>query len=412
MSDIKDINLKAEGYQRIRWAAEHMPVLNAIGERFGREKPFQGLRIALSIHLEAKTAHLVETLAMGGAEMHVTGSNPLSTQDSVCAALVGQGIDVHAIHASDPETTLALWKKTLSCHPHIVIDDGSDLIHLLHTSCKEYADAVLGGCEETTSGIQRLNGWAAAGELAFPVLAVNDAQCKSYFDNTYGTGQSTWDGIMRTTNLQVNGKTVVVLGYGYCGRGIANTAKGLGARVLITEIDPVKAILAYMDGFEAKSMSEVVSQGDIFVTATACCDVIRAEHFTQMKDGAIVCNAGHFNIEIDLAGLERIATEKWESRRNINTYKLVDGRKVSVIADGGLVNIAAADGHPAEIMDMSFALQALGAEYIRKHAAELNPGVYQVAGELDQSVATMKLTAFGGSVDVLSAEQEQYMKSH
>jgi len=256
MSVIRDISLKEEGRQRIEWVAMHMPVLNQIGERFEREKPFQGMKIALSIHLEAKTAYLVKTLARSGAEMHVTGSNPLSPQDCVCAALADEGIDVNAINGSDRPQTVELWKKTLSCHPDIVIDDGADLVHLLLTDCREYADRVLGGCEETTSGVLRLHGWEDAGELRFPVMAINDARCKSYFDNTYGTGQSSWDAIMRTTNLQVNGKTVVIAGYGYCGRGIANIAKGLGARVIITEIDPVKSILAIMDGFEAESMLE------------------------------------------------------------------------------------------------------------------------------------------------------------
>lgn len=409
MSVIRDISLKEEGRQRIEWVAMHMPVLNQIGERFEREKPFQGMKIALSIHLEAKTAYLVKTLARSGAEMHVTGSNPLSTQDCVCAALADEGIDVNAINGSDRQQTVELWKKTLGCHPDIVIDDGADLVHLLLTDCREYADRLLGGCEETTSGVLRLHGWEDAGELRFPVMAINDARCKSYFDNTYGTGQSSWDAIMRTTNLQVNGKTVVIAGYGYCGRGIANIAKGLGARVIITEIDPVKSILAIMDGFEAESMLEAAPKGDIFITATACCDVLRPEHFERMKNGAIICNAGHFNVEIDLPALEEMALEKREVRRNIIGYRLKNGNWIDVIAQGGLVNIAAGDGHPAEIMDMSFSLQALGALYIAQNAGKLKPGVHAIPEDIDRRVAEMKLKAFGGHIDTLTKRQAEYL---
>lgn len=412
MSIIKDIALKDEGHQRIEWVSKHMPVLNAIGDRFEREKPFAGKKIALSIHLEAKTAYLVKTLARGGAEVFVTGSNPLSTQDSVCAALVDDGFTVHAVHGSDREQTVDLWKKTLSCHPDIVIDDGSDLINLLLGDCKDYADRVIGGCEETTSGVQRLRGWQRSGRLTFPVMAVNDARCKSFFDNTYGTGQSTWDSIMRTTNLQLNGKTVVVAGYGYCGRGVAEIARGLNAQVIVTEIDPVKSILAIMDGYRAMSMAEAAPLGDVFVTLTACCDVIRPEHFAVMKDGAIVANAGHFNCEIDLDGLREMSTEKFEQRKNLDGYRLPDGRVISVVADGGLCNIAAADGHPVEIMDMSFALQASGAEYILKNAGKLAPAVHNIPEEIDRYVAELKLKAFGGSFDVLSEKQKAYLADH
>ena len=412
MSIIKDIQLKDEGHQRIEWVAKNMPVLNAIGERFEREKPFAGLKIALSIHLEAKTAYLVKTLARGGAEMHVSGSNPRSTQDCVCAALVDDGITVNAIHGSDPEQTVALWKETLSCHPNLVIDDGSDLINLLLGDCREFADRVIGGCEETTSGVQRLHGWERTGRLAFPVMAVNDAHCKSYFDNTYGTGQSAWDGIMRTTNLQINGKTVVVAGYGYCGRGVAATARGLNAQVIVTEIDPVKAILAIMDGYRVMPMAQAAPLGDIFVTVTACCDVIRPEHFAVMKDGAIIANAGHFNIEIDLDGLKKMAVETLALRKNLDGYRLPDGRVLAVIADGGLCNIAAADGHPVEIMDMSFALQALGAEYLLKNRGKLAPKVYDIPAEVDRHVAELKLKAFGGAVDTLNDKQRAYLAGH
>lgn len=412
MSHIRDIQLKAEGHQRIAWVARHMPVLNAIGDRFEREKPFAGRKIALSIHLEAKTAYLVKTLVRGGAELFVTGSNRLSTQDAVCAALVDDGITVNAIHGASEEETVALWKETLSCHPDIVIDDGSDLINLLLGDCKPYADRIIGGCEETTSGVQRLRGWEASGRLTFPVMAVNDARCKCFFDNTYGTGQTVWDAIMRTTNLQMNGKTVVVAGYGYCGRGVAKVARGLGAQVIVTEIDPVKSVLAIMDGYRAMSMEEAAPLGDIFVTVTACCDVIRPEHFARMKDNAIVSNAGHFNVELDLPGLQAMAVERVELRKNLDGYVLPDGRTIGVVADGGLCNIAAADGHPMEIMDMSFALQALGAEYILQHGATLRPGVHRILEALDRRVGELKLQALGGSYDVLNERQRAFMRSH
>lgn len=412
ISHIADIGLKEEGHRRIDWVARHMPVLNAIGDRFEKEKPFLGKKIALSIHLEAKTAYLVKTLVRGGAEMYVSGSNRLSTQDAVCAALVDDGITVNAIHGASQEDTVQLWKNTLSCEPDIVIDDGSDLIGLLLHECKEYAKNVIGGCEETTSGVQRLYGWQRNNELAFPVVAVNDARTKHYFDNTYGTGQTTWDAIMRTTNMQLNGRTVVVAGYGYCGRGVAKVASGLGAQVIVTEIDPVKSILAVMDGYRAMSMAEAAPLGDIFVTVTACCDVLRPEHFAVMKNNAIVANAGHFNIEIDLDGLEKMAVEKKELRKNLDGYRLADGRTVCVIAEGGLCNIAAADGHPMEIMDMSFALQALGAEYLVKNGKNLPARVIDVPEEIDNYVAELKLKAFGGTFDVLNEKQKAYLMGH
>lgn len=410
MSMIKDIALRDEGHRRINWVAQHMPVLNAIGERFEREQPFKGMKIALSIHLEAKTAYLVKTLVRGGAELHVSGSNPLSTQDSVCAALVDDGITVNAVHGADWKQMKVMWEQTLSCHPDIVIDDGAELMNLLLGDCRAYADRVLGGCEETTSGVQRLRGWERGGKLAFPVMAVNDARCKSYFDNTYGTGQTVWDGIMRTTNLQINGKTVVVAGYGYCGRGVAHIARGLNAQVIVTEIDPVKSILAIMDGYRAMSMEEAAPLGDIFVTVTACCDVIRPEHFAVMKDGAIVANAGHFNIEIDVDGLSKMAVEKTELRHNLDGYRLPDGRIIAVVADGGLCNIAAADGHPMEIMDMSFALQALGAEYIAKNHRQLETKLHRIPEEIDRHVAELKLKAFGGTFDTLNEKQRAYLE--
>lgn len=412
MSHIRDIQLKEEGHQRIAWVARHMPVLNAIGDRFEREKPFAGKRIALSIHLEAKTAYLVKTLVRGGAELFVTGSNTLSTQDSVCAALVDDGITVNAIHGASQAETIELWKETLSCHPDIVIDDGSDLINLLMGDCAAYADKLIGGCEETTSGVQRLHGWEQSGRLTVPVMAVNDARCKSFFDNTYGTGQTVWDAIMRTTNLQMNGKTVVVAGYGYCGRGVAKIAHGLGAQVIVTEIDPVKSVLAIMDGYRAMSMEEAAPLGDVFVTVTACCDVIRPEHFACMKDNAIVSNAGHFTIELDLQGLKDMAVDKVELRKNLDGYVLPNGHTVAVVADGVQCNVSAADGHPVEIMDLSFALQALGAEYMLKNGRSLRPGVHTIPEEIDWRVGELKLKALGGSMDTLNEKQRAFLSAH
>lgn len=412
MSIIRDINLKDDGHQRIAWVARHMPVLNAIGNRFEREKPLRGLRIALSIHLEAKTAYLVKTLTRSGAELSVAGSNPRSTQDSVCAALVDDGIAVYALHGASPEEHVSLWKRALSIRPHIVMDDGADLVNLLLGECREYAVDVIGGCEETTSGVQRLRGWEKSGRLTFPVMAVNDARCKCFFDNTYGTGQTVWDAVMRTTNLQINGKTAVVAGYGYCGRGIASIAKGLGAKVVVTEIDPIQSILAIMDGYQAMSMDDAAAVGDIFITATACRDVIRTEHFQKMKDNAIVANAGHFNIEIDVDGLKRMAKRAVPLRNNLDGFVLEDGRTICLIADGGLVNIAAADGHPVEIMDMSFSLQALGAEYLAKNAGKLSPGVHKISDEIDRTVGELKLRSLGGSFDTLSDQQIEYLNSH
>lgn len=412
MSEIRDISLKEEGHRRIAWVTRHMPVLNQIGERFEREKPLKGLRIALSVHLEAKTAYLVKILARAGAELSVTGSNPRSTQDSICAALVDDGLTVHAIHGISHEKCVHLWKKTLTVHPHIIIDDGGDLMNLLLSDCADYADSLLGCCEETTSGVQRLRGWQNNGTLSYPAIAVNDARCKSFFDNTYGTGQTVWDAIMRTTNLQVNGKVAVVAGYGFCGRGIAAVAKGLGAQVVVTEIDPVRSLLAVMDGFRAMPMAEAASLGDIFVTATACCDVLRPEHFAVMKDNAIVSNAGHFNIEIDLVGLQRMAKSRLPLLKNLDGYVLDNGRTICVIADGGLVNIAAGDGHPAEIMDMSFSLQALSAEYLAENAAHMSPGVHSIPPEIDNKVGELKLRSLGAGFDTLSEKQRAYMNLH
>lgn len=407
MSEIYDIKLQAQGLQRILWAERHMPILGAIRERFEKEKPFEGVRISLAIHLEAKTACLVRALRKGGAEVYVTGSNPQSTQDAICAALVADGCVVHAIHGASFDRYHDFWKKTLSLKPQLVIDDGADLIKLLHGECKAYAGDMIGACEETTSGVQRLKAWNREGKLDFPVIAVNDALCKTYFDNFYGTGQSVVGAIMSSTNLMMTGKRVVVAGYGWCGRGIAKMADGLGARVIVTEIDPIQAILAAMDGFEVMTMDQAAPLGDIFVTATASMDVIHQGHFALMKTDALLCNAGHFSREIDLEALEAMAVSKEETRPRITSYQLEDGRVLHVIAQGALVNIAAADGHPVEIMDISFALQALSAEYLL-----VNPGlavdVYPVPESIDRLVAHMKLESLGLSIDQETEAQKQY----
>ena len=409
MSEIRDITLAPSGERKIAWVRQYMPLLRGIEETFARTKPFAGVRIALSVHMEAKTAYLCRVLAAGGAEMHVTGCNPLSTQDDVAAAVAAGGIDVHAWHGATEEEYTAHLCAVLESGPQIIIDDGGDLVHLMHTRYRALIPGVIGGCEETTTGIHRLRQMAAAGELCFPMVMVNDADCKHLFDNRYGTGQSAWDGIMRTTNLIVAGKTVVVAGYGWCGKGVAMRAKGLGARVVVTEIDPVRAIEAVMDGFAVMPMAQAAKVGDLFVTVTGCRDVIRAEHMAEMKDGAILCNAGHFNVEIDLPELEAMAEESWEARNNIRGYRLADGRKLFVLAEGRLVNLASGDGHPAEIMDMSFAIQALSALYLVEHRGELTPGVLKVPAETDRAVALRKLESLGAGIDVLSDAQRAYL---
>ncbi len=409
MSEIRDIQLAESGKRKIDWVAGHMPVLSSIREEFAKDKPFAGLKVALSIHLEAKTAYLCEVLAEGGAEMYVTGSNPLSTQDDVAAALAQQGMQVFAWHAATQEEYMNHLRKTVEAGPDVVIDDGGDLVHILHEEYPELCDKVLGGCEETTTGVIRLRAMDRDGVLRFPMMLVNDAQCKHLFDNRYGTGQSVWDGINRTTNLIVSGKTVVVNGYGWCGKGVAMRAKGLGARVTVTEIDPVKAIEAIMDGFDVKPMAEAAKEGDFFVTVTGCRDVIREEHFLQMKDGAVLCNAGHFNVEIDGEALARIATEEKEQRHNIRGYRMPNGRWISLIAEGRLVNLASGDGHPAEIMDMSFAIQAKCAEYMVKYPPKQK--INLVPDEIDSEVARRKLAFEGYMIDSLTEEQKQYLAS-
>lgn len=409
MSTIKDLNLAESGERKIRWVEAHMPVLRDIGIDFAREKPFAGLKIALSVHLEAKTAYLCRVLEMGGAQMHVTGSNPLSTQDDVAAALAAKGMDVHAIYGCSDEEYQAHLRSVLSVGPNIIIDDGGDLVHLMHTEFTDLIPQVIGGCEETTTGIHRLRIMDRAGTLRFPMIMVNDADCKHLFDNRYGTGQSVWDGIMRTTNLVIAGKYVVVNGYGWCGKGVALRAKGLGAKVVVTEVDPVRALEAVMDGYEVMPMMDAAAIGDIFVSVTGCKDVITLEHCERMKDGAIVSNAGHFNVEIDMEALDRCADEIYEARHNIDAYRLPNGKTIYVIAQGRLVNLAAGDGHPAEIMDMSFAVQAMSAEYLVRTRGQLRPGVVSVPEEIDDNIARRKLKAMGVSIDSLSCSQKEYL---
>lgn len=409
MSDIRDISLAAEGEKKINWVWRNMPVMNLIAEDFEKTKPFAGLKIALSVHLEAKTACLCRTMEKGGAEMHVTGSNPLSTQDDIAAALVSGGIDVHAFHAATEEEYVRHLCEVLECEPDIIIDDGGDLVNLLHTKYMHLIPKVLGGCEETTTGIHRLRAMAKEGTLRFPMITVNDADCKHLFDNRYGTGQSVWDAIDNTTNLIVAGKNVVVAGYGWCGKGTAMRAKGLGARVIVTEIDPVRAIEAVMDGFEVMPMSQAATLGDVFVTVTGCRDVVTKGHFKAMKDGAILTNAGHFNVEINLDELAKLSEKRYEARNNIEGFVMADGRTLFVIGEGRLVNLAAGNGHPAEMMDMSFAVQALSARFIAENRGKLPVDVIAVPREIDAEVAAVKLRAMGKTIDTLTREQKEYL---
>ena len=409
MSRIADIALAPSGELKIKWVERNMPVLRDLGEEFRRTRPFEGLRIALSVHLEAKTAYLCRVLEMGGAEMYVTGSNPLSTQDDVAAALAAGGMQVFARYGCTMQEYEECLCSVLEIGPNIIIDDGGDLVNLMHTKYTELIPRVIGGCEETTSGIHRLKIMARENALRFPMVMVNEADCKHMFDNRYGTGQSAWDGIMRTTNLVVAGKYVVICGYGWCGKGMALRGKGLGAKIIVTETDPIRALEAVMDGYEVMPMAKAATIGDMFCTVTGCSGVITAEHFPLMKDGAILSNAGHFDVEVDMAGLEKMAVEKYEARHNIQAYVLPNGKTLYTIAEGRLVNLAAADGHPAEIMDMSFAIQALGAEYLVRMKGKLPNTVVSFPRELDEAVAARKLKAMGVEIDTLSSEQKAYL---
>lgn len=412
-SEIRNPELWPDGRLKIEWVRHHMPLLNGLEKEFAEERPFKGLKIALSVHLEAKTAYLCEVLAAGGAEMYVTGSNPLSTQDDVAAALVHEGMNVFAWYGATAEEYEAHIRKVLEPGPNIIIDDGGDLVHLMHSEFRHLIPGVIGGCEETTTGILRLQAMNRAGELLFPMMLVNNADCKHLFDNRYGTGQSVWDGINRTTNLIVAGKNAVVAGYGWCGKGVAMRAKGLGAEVIVTEVDPIKAMEAVMDGFKVMTMEEAAPLGDIFITVTGCDAVITEKHFRLMKDGAICCNAGHFDVEVDVKGLEGIAREIRPARKNITGYLLDNGRRIYIIAEGRLVNLAAGDGHPAEIMDMSFAIQALSARHLvaDRQGISREPGgmLNDVPRTIDEEVARRKLSAWGCRIDTLTPEQRRYL---
>jgi adenosylhomocysteinase len=409
MSIIKDPSLAPEGRKKIQWVRSFMPALSAIEAQFEKDKPFAGLRIAVSVHLEAKTANLGLVLAKGGAEVYLTGCNPLSTQDDVAAAIAEMGVETFGIYGVSPEEYEDLLAATLACHPHLIVDDGGDLINLLGSRCKEYGDQLIGGCEETTTGIHRLKAREREGLLPCPMMAVNDAKAKHYYDNKYGTGQSVWTAIMDTTNLVVAGKTVVVAGYGWCGKGTAMRAKGMGADVIVTEVDPFKALDATMDGFRIMPMDEAAKYGDIFVTVTGCKDVIVPRHFAVMKDNAILCNAGHFDCEVDVAALRELAVSTQERRNNIIGYTLPDGRTLNVLGEGRLVNLACGMGHPAEIMDMSFAVQALSLRWLVEHQKELETKVYNVPDSIDQEIGRYKLSAMGLAIDTLTPEQEEYL---
>ena len=409
MSLVKDISLFPSGQQKIDWVKAHMPVLRSIEKDFLETKPFKGLKVALSIHLEAKTARLCQVLSAMGAEMYVTGCNPLSTQDDVAAALAHEGMNVFGKHGATAEEYESHISAVIAAEPDIIIDDGGDLINCIHSKYPHLISKVLGGCEETTTGIHRLENMDRDGKLMFPMITVNNAKCKYLFDNRYGTGQSVWNGINRTTNLIVAGKNVVVAGYGWCGKGVAMRAKGLGATVIVTEIDPIKAIEAVMDGFKVMTMDKAAEIGDVFVTVTGCRDIITEKQFMKMKDGAILCNAGHFDVEVDVKGLKEIAVNAFEARQNIMGYTLSNGKTLYVIAEGRLVNLASGDGHPAEIMDMSFAIQALSVLYLVTSRDKIKGKVVPVPEEIDNDVAMRKLKFLGVELDVLSDEQKEYL---
>ena len=409
-SMIKDMALAPTGHQKIAWVKEHMPLLNILNERYAEKKIFDGLNMVVTIHLEAKTAYLAQTLKNCGANVVVTGSNPLSTQDDVAAALADSGITVFATHACSQEEYDLYLSKALDTKPSLIIDDGGDLVNMLHSTRRELIPNLIGGSEETTTGVHRLKALNEAGKLAFPMIAVNDAYCKYLFDNRYGTGQSSWDGIMRTTNLAVAGKTVVVAGYGWCGKGVAMRAKGLGANVIVTEIDPIKGIEAVFDGFRVMPMREAAKYGDFFVTVTGCKDVITKEHFPLMKDGAVLANAGHFDVEINVKDLEAMTVEPaYEVRKNITTYTMPNGKKINLLGEGRLVNLACGDGHPVEVMDLSFAMQFLAMKYLLEHKGELQNNLYVLPEELNTEIAALKLEAMGAGIDTLTPEQYAYL---
>jgi adenosylhomocysteinase len=409
--DIKDPSLAPEGRQRIQWAAQEMPVLRLIRERFEREKPLKGAKISGCLHITTETANLAHTLVTGGADLALCASNPLSTQDDVAAALAEDGISVFAIRGEDQKTYYQHIRAALEHRPQVTMDDGADLVSTLHKEGQGVIEKILGGTEETTTGVIRLRAMAKEGVLRYPILAVNDALTKYLFDNRYGTGQSTVDGIMRATNILLAGKNFVVAGYGWCGRGIAMRARGMGAQVIVTEVDALRALEAIMDGFQVMSLLEAAKIGDIFVTATGDKNVIDRDHFEVMKDGAILANSGHFNVEINIPALREISVEVRSPREHVSQYSLPDGRCLALLAEGRLVNLAAAEGHPASVMDMSFANQALGVEYLLKNAGILENRVYPIPREIDMEIARLKLTSMGIEIDALTPEQERYLRS-
>lgn len=410
--DVRDLTLAQQGLNRIEWAAQEMPVLRIIKERFEASKPLKGIRMAGCLHITTETANLARVLVAGGADLVLCASNPLSTQDDVAAALVQYfEIPTFAIKSEDHTTYYAHLRAALDHHPHITMDDGADLVSTLHKERTSQLGEVIAGTEETTTGVIRLKAMARQGTLGFPVLAVNDAMTKHLFDNRYGTGQSTLDGVIRATNLLIAGKTVVVAGYGWCSRGIAMRAKGLGANVIITEVNPLRALEAVMDGYRVMPMMEAAPIGDIFITATGDINVLDQHHFEVMKDGAVMANSGHFNVEINIPALEEMAVEKRQPRPFVDQYIMPDGRRLHLLAEGRLVNLAAAEGHPASVMDMSFANQALGAVYMLRNAERLEKKVYVIPEEVDQEIARLKLEAMGVQIDTLTEEQEQYLAS-
>lgn len=406
------MSLVESGRKKIEWVAHNMPVLNIIKEDFVKNQYFKGKRITICIHLEAKTAYFATVLKAGGAEVVATGCNPLSTQDDVCEALRDMGITVYAKHGVSMEEYYSDLRKSLEHKPHMILDDGGDLTHIIHSEMPELIDSLYGGSEETTTGVLRLKARANAGGLKFPVIAANDAQCKYLFDNRYGTGQSVWNGINRTTNLIVAGKKTVVAGYGWCGKGVAMRAKGLGAGVIVCEVDPIKAIEAVMDGFEVMSMDEASKIGDVFITVTGCKDVITKQHLLNMKDGVILANAGHFDVEINKDHLDEISVEKKVVRDNIEAYIGKDGKRRNLLAEGRLVNLAAGDGHPAEIMDMSFSIQAQCLKYMLLNHENLENKVYVLPEEVDFEVAKLKLKTMGIAIDELTKEQAEYIAGY
>jgi len=408
-SIIRDIKLAPQGHDKINWVKEFMPVLNVLNDEFSKTKPLSGKNIVVTMHLEAKTAYLALVLKNAGANVAVTGSNPLSTQDDVAAALVEDGVKVFAWYNTTNEEYEKFLHKALDTKPDIIVDDGGDLVSLLHGERSELLPNILGGSEETTTGVIRLRGLAAEGKLKFPMIAVNDAYCKYLFDNRYGTGQSAWDGIMRTTNLVIAGKVVVIAGYGWCGKGVSMRAKGLGANVIITEVDPIKAIEAMFDGFRVMTMQDAAKEGDIFVTLTGCKHVINGEHIAVMKSGAVLANAGHFDLEINKDDLSQMSVSTRVVRKNIEEFVMNDGRKIYLLAEGRLVNLAAGDGHPTEIMDLSFAMQALAVLHILDHHKEMDNQVFNFPEEVSTKVARLKLAALGLKIDTLTAEQRKYL---